>query len=277
MKIPNDPPALNAPALANLEPGWVWLTGAGPGDPGLLTLLAARALAQADVVVYDALVDPRILSFARDGAELILAGKRGGRPSANQDDISRTLIELAARDLRVARLKGGDPCLFGRGGEEALALARAGVPFRIVPGVTAGIGGLAYAGIPATHRDAGAAITFITGHTAGGDVPGDLDWAALARGAPALVFYMALGHLGRIAAELMTAGRAGNEPVAVISKATTPDQKVLVTTLAEAEQAASAARLAPPALVVVGAIVRFRDELAWFEKIAQHIEADSGS
>jgi uroporphyrin-III C-methyltransferase len=263
--------------LADLEPGWVWLTGAGPGDPGLLTLLAARALAQADVVVYDALVDPRILTLARNGAELILAGKRGGRPSANQDDISRKLIDLAGQGLRVARLKGGDPCLFGRGGEEALALARAGVPFRIVPGVTAGIGGLAYAGIPATHRDTGTAITFITGHTAGGDVPGDLDWAALARGSPALVFYMALGHLGRIAKQLIAAGRADDEPVAVISKATTPDQKVLVTTLAAAEQAAKAALLVPPALVVVGQIVRFRDELTWFENIADHIDAGNRS
>ncbi|MFT5538751.1 MAG: uroporphyrin-III C-methyltransferase [Alphaproteobacteria bacterium] len=277
MKAPNTPAAPASLALADLEPGWVWLIGAGPGDPGLLTLLAARALAQADVVVYDALVDLRILTFARNGAELILAGKRGGRPSANQDDISRKLIELAGRGFRVARLKGGDPCLFGRGGEEALALARARVPFRIVPGVTAGIGGLAYAGIPATHRDTGTAITFITGHTAGGDVPGDLDWAALARGSAALVFYMALGHLGRIATQLIAAGRADNEPVAVISKATTPDQKVLVTTLAEAEQAAKAGRLAPPALVVVGQIVRFRDELTWFEKIVDHTNTDNGS
>jgi uroporphyrin-III C-methyltransferase len=265
-------PAHGPVILPDLDPGWVWLVGAGPGDPGLLTLLAARALAQADVVVYDALVDRRILSLAHTRADLVFAGKRGGRPSASQADISANLVALARRGLRVARLKGGDPCMFGRGGEEALALARARVPFRIVPGVTAGIGGLAYAGIPATHRGANAAITFVTGHTIGGDVPGDLDWAALARGSPALVFYMGLGHIGRIANALTAAGRPGTEPVAVISRATTPDQTVLVTTLAEAEAAVAAARPRTPALVVVGAIVRFREEIAWFERIATMAE-----
>lgn len=256
------------PPLAELAPGSVWLVGAGPGDPGLLTLLAAHALAQADCVVYDALVDARILDLINPRAEKIFAGKRGGRPAASQDDISRRLVELARAGRRVARLKGGDPCVFGRGGEEALALARAGVPFRIVPGITAGVGGLAYAGIPATHRDAGAAITFITGHSAGGDVPGNLDWPALARGSPTLVFYMGLGHIGKIAAELMAAGRGGDEPLAVICKATTPAQKVLVTTLAGAEADARAAALKPPALIVVGAVVRFRDALQWFERVA---------
>jgi uroporphyrin-III C-methyltransferase len=158
--------------------------------------------------------------------------------------------------------------MFGRGGEEALALARARVPFRIVPGVTAGIGGLAYAGIPATHRDTNAAITFITGHTIGGDLPSDLDWEALARGSPALVFYMGLGHIGRLAEALMTAGRPRTEPVAVISRATTPEQTVLVTTLAGAETTVERARPRTPALVVVGAIIRFREEIAWFERIA---------
>ena len=256
------------PPLADLLPGTVWLVGAGPGDPGLLTLLAARALAQADAVVYDALVDPRILTLTRPEAEMIFAGKRGGRPSAAQADISAELVALARRGLRVARLKGGDPCLFGRGGEEAMELARAGIAFRIVPGVTAGIGGLAYAGIPATHRDANTAITFITGHTTQGDVPGNLDWAALARGSPALVFYMGLGHIGKIAAALMAAGRDKDEPVAVIARATTPDQTVLVTTLAEAAADVARARPRTPALIVVGGIVRFRDDLAWFEKIA---------
>ncbi len=266
--MPISPNTSGNPLLADLLPGTVWLVGAGPGDPGLLTLLAARALAQADAVVYDALVDPRILSLTRTGAEMIFAGKRGGRPSAAQADISAELVALARRGLRVARLKGGDPCLFGRGGEEAMELARAGIAFRIVPGVTAGIGGLAYAGIPATHRDANTAITFITGHTTRGDVPGNLDWEALARGSPALVFYMGLGHIGKIATALMAAGRDKNEPVAVIARATTPDQTVLVTTLANA--AADVARTRPrtPALIVVGGVVRFRDELAWFEKIA---------
>jgi len=261
------------PKLADLEPGWVWLVGAGPGDPGLLTLLATRALAQADVVVFDALVDERILDLINPGAERIFAGKRGGRPSANQDDISRQLVALAQDGKRVARLKGGDPCIFGRGGEEALALARAGIPFRIVPGVTAGVGALAYAGIPATHRDAGPAITFITGHATGSNVPDNLNWQALAGGSPTLVIYMGLSHLGRICAAIRDAGRAGDEPVAVICKATTAAQSVLVTTLERAEDDARTAALKPPALIVVGPIVRFRDELAWFEQLV-HAGAD---
>jgi uroporphyrin-III C-methyltransferase len=261
------------PKLADLEPGWVWLVGAGPGDPGLLTLLATRALAQADVVVFDALVDERILDLINPGAERIFAGKRGGRPSANQDDISPQLVALAQDGKRVARLKGGDPCIFGRGGEEALALARAGIPFRIVPGVTAGVGALAYAGIPATHRYAGTTITFITGHATGGNVPDNLNWQALAGGSPTLVIYMGLSHLGRICAAIRDAGRAGDEPVAVICKATTAAQSVLVTTLERAEDDARTAALKPPALIVVGSIVRFRDELAWFEQLV-HAGAD---
>ncbi|HSR56088.1 MAG TPA: uroporphyrinogen-III C-methyltransferase, partial [Alphaproteobacteria bacterium] len=168
--------------LPEIQPGSVWLVGAGPGDPGLITLHGAHGLAHADAVVYDALVDKRILELANREAELIFAGKRGGRPSADQEDISNQLVGLARAGRRVLRLKGGDPCIFGRGGEEALALAKAGIPFRMVPGITAGIGGLAYAGIPATHRDTNAAITFITGATTGGQVPSTLDWVALAKG-----------------------------------------------------------------------------------------------
>src|ERR1700757_876901 len=180
------------------EPGHVWLAGAGPGDPGLLTLDALAGLSQADVVVHDALVDRRVLALAGPQARLEFAGKRGGRPSAEQGDISNRLIELARARKRVLRLKGGDPCVFGRGGEEALALANAGIPFRIVPGITAGIGGPAYAGIPVTHRDTNSAVTFLTGHDSNGDVPGGLDWDAIARGAPVLVLYMASRHLMRI-------------------------------------------------------------------------------
>src|SRR5881397_49850 len=155
------PMRADAPVLA---PRHVWLAGAGPGDPGLLTLDALAGLSQADVVVHDALVDRRVLALAGAQARLEFAGKRGGRPSAEQGDISNRLIELARAGKRVLRLKGGDPCVFGRGGEEALALKAAGVPFRIIPGVTAGIGGLAYAGIPVTHRDTNSAVTFLTGH-----------------------------------------------------------------------------------------------------------------
>src|SRR5713101_3306974 len=212
--------------LPEFASGSVWLVGAGPGDPGLLSALALHALDHADTVVYDALVDPRILELARPGAALEYAGKRGGRPSPSQPDISARLIRLAQAGHRVLRLKGGDPFVFGRGGEEALGLAGAGIPFRIVPGITAGIGGLTYAGIPTTHRDTNAAVTFITGHNSAGTVPDGLDWNALARGAPVLVIYMALKHLDAIAERLIAGGRSSTEPVAIVSKAATPEQRV---------------------------------------------------
>jgi uroporphyrin-III C-methyltransferase len=254
--------------LPPFEPGTVWLVGAGPGDPGLLTLLALHALKTADVIVYDALVDPRIVELVNTSARRIHAGKRGGRPSPAQADISRTLVEEARKNLRVLRLKGGDPFVFGRGGEEALALAQAKIPFRLVPGITAGIGGLAYAGIPATHRDVNSAVAFVTGHAAGGDVPGDVDWEALGRGAPVLVIYMALQHLDKIARRLMDAGRRGDEPVAVVSRATTPAQAVLETTLASAARDAQASGIKPPAIVVVGRAVSMRAGLDWLGALA---------
>jgi uroporphyrin-III C-methyltransferase len=247
--------------LPDFEPGHVWLVGAGPGEPGLLSALALHALARADVVVYDALVDPRILQLARPGAGLDYAGKRGGRPSPRQPDISARIIRLAQAGKRVLRLKGGDPCVFGRGAEEALALVAAGVPFRIVPGVTAGIGGLAYAGIPVTHRDTNSAVTFITGHNSAGAVPDGLDWDAIARGAPVLVLYMALKHMPGIVERLLAGGRRPDEPAAIVSKASTPEQQVLVSTLGEIAAASTAAET--PAIVVVGEVVRLRAGLDW--------------
>jgi uroporphyrin-III C-methyltransferase len=251
------------PLLAGLpafEPGWVWLVGAGPGDPGLLTLYAANALAQADIVVYDALVDPSVLAFARPGAVTEYAGKRGGKASPKQRDISLRLIELARAGKRVCRLKGGDPFVFGRGGEEALALVEAGIPFRVVPGISAGIGGLAYAGIPVTHREVNQSVTFLTGHDRDGLAPAAIDWQAVARGAPVIVMYMALKHLGQVTANLLAAGRQVDEPVAIVSHATLPSQRVVETTLGEA---AASAAIEPPALVVVGAVVRLRAALDW--------------
>lgn len=249
------------------EPGWVWLVGAGPGDPGLLSLHALNGLAQADVVVYDALVDQRILAAAKPGAELIYAGKRGGKPSPKQTDISQRLVELARSNRRILRLKGGDPFVFGRGGEEALALVAAGIPFRLVPGITAGIGGLAYAGIPATHRDVNAAVTFVTGHQAGGNVPEHLDWAALAKGSPVLVIYMAVQNLPAIVGKLLAAGRSAAEPMAIISKASTPDQTVLETTLGSCVADCAAATPPPPAMVVIGRVVELRASLDWLGAI----------
>jgi len=250
--------ALRLPRFPAFTPGTVWLVGAGPGDPGLLSLLALHALQAADDVVYDALVDRRILALARRGARLHYAGKRGGKPSPRQPDISAKLVELARQRRRVLRLKGGDPFVFGRGGEEALALEAARVRYRVVPGITAGIGGLAYAGIPLTHRDVNSAVTFITGHASGGDLPDGLDWHALAKGAPILVVYMALKHLDAIAARLIAAGRPADEPVAIIVAATTPRQRVIETTLAAAPRAAARARLKPPALLAIGRTLRLK-------------------
>jgi uroporphyrin-III C-methyltransferase len=249
--------------LPVFEPGWVWLVGAGPGDPGLLTLHAANALAQADAVIYDALVDPRVLDHARPGAEIEYAGKRGGKPSPKQRDISLKLIALARAGKRVCRLKGGDPFVFGRGGEEALALVEAGIPFRVVPGVSAGIGGLAYAGIPVTHRDVNHVVTFLTGHDQSGLTPSTIDWEGVARGAPVIVMYMALKHLPQIAAALIDAGRQSSEPAAIVVSATTGAQQVLETTLGRAAADVERSGIEPPAIVVVGEVVRLRSALDW--------------
>lgn len=248
--------------LPGLAPGSVWLAGAGPGDPGLLSLLAAHALGQAEDIVHDALVDERILALAAPGAVLHSMGKRGGAPSPKQHEITALLIALAGAGRKVLRLKGGDPFVFGRGAEEAVALAEAGVPFRVVPGVTAGVGGLAYAGIPATARDTNSAVTFITGHAADGQLPSGLDWDALANGAPVLVFYMALRHLPQIVARLVAAGRDPATPAAAVADATTPRQTVVSAPLAALPGALEAAGMRPPAIVVVGEVVDLRAVIA---------------
>ena len=249
--------------LPTFHPGWVWLVGAGPGDPALLTLGAAHALAAADVVVYDALVDERILALAGPHAVLEYAGKRGGRPSPKQADITLRIIDLARQGKRVLRLKGGDPFVFGRGGEEGLALVEAGIPFRVIPGVTAGIGGSAYAGIPVTHRDTNHVVSFITGHDTTGGVTGNIEWEALAKGSPVIVLYMGLKHLGEIAARLIAGGRDPDEAVAVIARATTPAQRVLETTISRAEADVAASGIEAPAIVVMGPVVRLRAALDW--------------
>jgi uroporphyrin-III C-methyltransferase len=244
--------------LPKLEPGWVWLVGAGPGDPGLITLLGWIGLSQADVVLYDTLVDEALLALSR--GEKIYAGKRAGVKSCKQDEISELLVRLAKDGKRVLRLKGGDPFVFGRGGEEAQALARAGVPFRIVPGITAGIGGLAYAGIPVTHRDANHAVTFITGHGSDGKLT-KLDWQAVSRGSPTLVFYMARKFAGEIAAALLAAGRQEGEPAAILANATRCDQKLIITDLGHL---AAAAQQAPAlSIIIIGENVRLAGELSW--------------
>ena len=245
-----------------LEPGWVWLCGAGPGDPGLLTLHALNALRQADVVIYDALVQKSILDWAPQ-AEHIYAGKRGGKPSAKQRDISLQLVDLAKDGKRVLRLKGGDPFVFGRGGEEAQTLVQHGIPIRIIPGISAGIGGLAYAGIPVTHRDVNQSVTFVTGHDQSGNATQSLDWGAIAKGSQVIVIYMGMKHAAHISRQLIEGGRAPNEPVAVVTAATTVDQNVVETTLGTLEADIASSGISPPAIICVGHAVRMRDVLNW--------------
>lgn len=250
-------------ALPRFEPGWVWLVGAGPGDPGLLTLHALNALQQADVIIFDALVGDDVLAHANPSAIREYAGKRGGKPSPKQRDISLRLIELAKEGKRVCRLKGGDPFVFGRGGEEALSLVDAGIPFRIIPGISAGIGGLAYAGIPVTHRDVNQTVTFLTGHDQTGLTPTAVDWHGVAKGAPVIVMYMAMKHLASITENLINAGRSPNEPLAIVCNASLPHQDVLETTLGDAVRAAEMRKMEPPSIVVLGEVVRLRSALDW--------------
>jgi uroporphyrin-III C-methyltransferase len=255
-------------ALPEFAPGSVWLVGAGPGDPGLLTLHAAHALSCADVILHDALVTPEILALAGPAVAFEPVGKRAGRPGPAQLRINQRLIDLARAGLRVLRLKGGDPFVFGRGGEEALALAVAGVPFRVVPGITSGIGGLAHAGIPLTHRMLSAAAVLVTGQSAGGGGLRGVDWGSLARGTSTIVLYMARGRLGEIAGALISAGRDPNEPVALLSEATTARQRCLRTTLAESAVAAALIEPGAPTLIVIGPVVGLGEMIAAGQQIA---------
>ncbi|MER8482341.1 uroporphyrinogen-III C-methyltransferase [Mesorhizobium sp. M1322] len=242
-----------------LEPGQVWLAGAGPGDPGCLTLEVLAALGQCDALVYDALVSPDIVAVA-EAAELFYAGKRGGQPSMKQDDITALLVRLAREGRRVVRLKGGDPYIFGRGGEEALALARENIPFRVLSGLTSGLSALAGAGIPATMRGINKAVILATGHAAGTD--DDLDWAAIARTGQPIVVYMGMANLPLISASLLGGGLAPSTPAAVIVAATPPQAGMGVAPVATIAEEAAAAGLAAPALIVVGGIVAMRAALA---------------
>ncbi|MBP2562983.1 uroporphyrin-III C-methyltransferase [Neorhizobium galegae] len=234
------------------EPGHVWLAGAGPGHPRYLTLEVADAIGKADMIVHDALVSEGVLSLAKT-AELIFVGKRGGKPSVAQDDITGLLIELARKGRRVLRLKGGDPFVFGRGGEEAEALAKENIPFRILPGMTSALAALASANIPATMRGMSRAITLATGHAAGS--PGDLDWKALAKTGEPIVVYMGVSTISTIARLLIEGGLSPDTPVAVLMAATTPDERSLTATLATVEAEVERQKFAAPALIVIGRIV----------------------
>ncbi|MCY4444898.1 MAG: uroporphyrinogen-III C-methyltransferase [Rhodobacteraceae bacterium] len=232
--------------------GLVWLVGAGAGDPGLITMHGMFAISRADVVIYDALVNSKLLELCNPAAEKIYAGKRGGKPSVTQQDISHILIELAKKGNRIVRLKGGDPFVFGRGGDEALALARDQIPIRITPGISAGIGGLAYAGIPLTYRETNQSVTFMTGHDQFGDAPQALNWELLAKGSQVLVIYMAIKNLDKIVKCLLTYGRKREEPIAVISNATLEEQRFLESTLGKVVEDVKTYEMKAPSIICIG-------------------------
>jgi uroporphyrinogen III methyltransferase / synthase len=241
-----------------------YLVGAGPGDGGLLTVRAAELIARADVILYDRLIPPDALAGARDDAELVFVGKEGGGEQVPQEATNDLLLEHGRAGREVVRLKGGDPFVFGRGGEEAQLLRRAGIDFSVVPGVTAGVAAPAYAGIPVTQRAMAAAVAFVTGHEDPGKDATQVDWPALAAFPGTLVFYMGVRKLDRIAAQLVAGGRPPSEPVAVVQRGTFADQRTVTGTLADITERAREAEVRAPAITVVGAVAGLHDELAWF-------------
>jgi uroporphyrinogen III methyltransferase / synthase len=244
-------------------PGRVYLVGAGPGDPGLMTARALELLARADVILHDRLIPAGALDGARDDAELVGVGKEAGGRSTPQEEIERLMVQRAREGREVVRLKGGDPFVFGRGGEEAEALRAAGVPYEVVPGVTAGVAAPAYAGIPVTHRDHASAVAFVTGHEDPDKPESALDWAALARFPGTLVFYMGVRRLGAIAERLLAEGRPHDEPAAVVQAGTLPDQRTVTAPLGELAERTEATGIGAPAVTVVGPVAGLHDALAW--------------
>jgi uroporphyrin-III C-methyltransferase / precorrin-2 dehydrogenase / sirohydrochlorin ferrochelatase len=254
---------MSARAVNSGAAGEVILVGGGPGDPELLTIKALKALQSADVVLYDNLVAQEIVDMARPEAERIYVGKRCANHALPQEEINSLLVRLARSGKRVVRLKGGDPFIFGRGGEEVEHLALHGIPFQVVPGVTAAAGVGAYAGIPLTHRDHAQSLVLVTGHRK--DESLDLDWKALARPRQTLVIYMGLGTLPLVCGKLIENGLPPGTPAAIVEKGTTPEQRVVIGTLDTLPDLATGQGLRPPTLVIVGEVVRLHRKLAWFE------------
>jgi uroporphyrinogen III methyltransferase/synthase len=250
--------------------GIVHLVGAGPGDPGLLTVRAVELIAQADVILHDRLIPAEALAYARPDAELVYVGKEGAGAQVPQEDTHAFLLEHARAGRRVVRLKGGDPFVFGRGGEEALLLREAGIPFEVVPGITAGVAAPAYAGIPVTQRDLASGVAFVTGHEDPAKPESALDWPALAAFPGTLVFYMGVRALPRIAERLTVGGRPPEEPVAVVERGTLPGQRVLLATLADVAERAAQEGIRAPAITLVGPVAALREQLAWLEARPLH-------
>ncbi|HEX4804427.1 MAG TPA: uroporphyrinogen-III C-methyltransferase [Conexibacter sp.] len=247
--------------------GGVHLVGAGPGDPGLLTARALELIAAADVILYDRLIPVTALDGARADAELVYVGKEGRGPQMPQEEIERLLVEHASAGKQVVRLKGGDPFVFGRGGEEALVLRAAGIPFEVVPGVTSGVAAPAYAGIPVTHRERASAVALVTGHEDPDKPESAIDWPALAAFPGTLVFYMGVKQLPRIAAQLIAGGRPAEQPAAVIERGTLPGQRTVVATLETIAERAASAGFRPPSITLVGDVAALREEgVGWFEQ-----------
>jgi uroporphyrinogen III methyltransferase/synthase len=249
-----------------MKKGTVYLVGAGPGDPDLITVKAVECLKQADVVIYDFLAAPKLLKYAREDAEVIYVGKKGGDHTLPQDKINELIAEKAKEGHMVVRLKGGDPFIFGRGGEEAEILAQAGIPFEIVPGVTSAIAAPAYAGIPLTHRRYNTSVAFITGHEDPTKEESTIDWSKLATGVGTLVFLMGVKNLPSITEKLIAAGRDPKTPVALVRWGTTPRQVTLTGTLETIVADVKAAGLKPPSIIIVGEVIELRETLNWFEK-----------
>ncbi|MFQ5779884.1 MAG: uroporphyrinogen-III C-methyltransferase, partial [Nitrospiria bacterium] len=246
--------------------GKVYLVGAGPGDPKLITLRGKEVLTEADTIIYDYLANPKLLDFSREGAEKIYVGKKGGsRSMAHQERIHALMIDAARAGKSVVRLKGGDPFIFGRGGEEAEALVAAGIPFDVVPGVTAAIGVPTYAGIPLTHREMASTVSFVTGHEDPAKGESHIDWARLAVGTDTLVFLMGMGNLSGIIAQLVRHGRDPKTPIALVQWGTHPFQKTLAGKLENIVGKVADEGLKPPVVMVVGEVASLRSRLNWFE------------
>ena len=243
----------------------VYIVGAGPGDPELITVKAARLVRNADVILYDRLVSEETISLAKEGCVLIYVGKHPGGPITHQERINEMMVEKAREGGSVVRLKGGDPFLFGRGGEEAQVLSREGIPYEIVPGITSAISVPAYAGIPVTQRHVASSVAFITGHEASTKTKGTVEWERIAQSVDTLVVMMGIRNLGGIAERLINGGRDPETPVAIIEKGTTEEQRTITGTLGTIEAEARAEDIKPPAITIIGRVVELREELRWIE------------
>ena len=253
--------------MVHVERGFVSLVGAGPGDPGLITVKGRDRIAEADVVVYDRLVHPDLLDLAPSSAERLYIGKAYGRHVLEQEELSNLLVFLAAQGKRVVRLKGGDPFVYGRGGEEAAALAAAGIDFEIVPGISSAVAAPAYAGIPVTDRRTASSVVFVSGHRSPEDPESTVDWQALGKSVDTIVILMGTKHYGAIAAALMAGGKRPTTPVAIVESGTLPEQRTTISTLGSLEEGLAPAGMTSPSVIVVGEVVRLREKLAWFEEL----------